>query len=166
MEMMPWTCLIAEVNWRTRMEELPLLNRKHTNTRFSYGRFVGGKSQPCIDRGKTVTDHYELASPRRHHTCSTTALSILSCSGLLWSGLLWTSSDTRVSRSRCASATAAMSNAAGAVTLLVLCAPASSPSCDNPRQYVKPSSYRKFVGTLLVGAAQSVSKTDFDRRSK
>jgi hypothetical protein len=161
MEMMPWHCLIAEVNWRTRMEALPLVHRKHTNTRFLYGRSVGGKSQPCIDRGKTVTDHYELASPRRHHTCSTPALSILSCSGLLW-----TSSDTRVSRSRCASATAAMSNAAGAVTLLVLCAPASSPSCDNPRQYVKPSSYRKFAGTLLVGAAKSRSKTDFDRRSK
>jgi hypothetical protein len=51
-----------------------------------------------------------------------------------------------------------MSNAAGAVTLLVLCAPSNSPSCDNPRQYVKLCSYRNFVGTLLVGATPRVPK--------
>jgi hypothetical protein len=51
-----------------------------------------------------------------------------------------------------------MSIAAGAVTLLGLYAPASSPSCDNPRQYVKPGSYRNFVGALLVGADHRVPK--------
>jgi ABC-type proline/glycine betaine transport system ATPase subunit len=48
MKMMPWTCVIAEVNWRTRMEALPIVNRKRANIRFLHETFVGGKSQPCI----------------------------------------------------------------------------------------------------------------------